>query len=65
MAARLPLTLKRFAADRGGATAVEYGLIVACLCLGALVALGAFGDRSVAMYNYIGDTITGALTKAS
>ncbi|MEW9805575.1 Flp family type IVb pilin [Mesorhizobium marinum] len=36
--------IQRFLADKGGATAIEYGLIVALLSLVVVAGIGAVGD---------------------
>ena len=58
MAARL--SLKGLWADRSGATAVEYGLIVACLFLAILGGMSAFANNEVTMYNKISTTVANA-----
>jgi len=40
----LAALLKRFARDRSGATAIEYGLIIAVLSLAIVVGVTAFAD---------------------
>jgi pilus assembly protein Flp/PilA len=52
--------LKRFAKDEGGATAIEYGLIVALIFLVALSAITSFGTSMNTMYDLISTTIGGA-----
>ena len=44
--------------DRG-ATAVEYGLLLALIAVAALVAVTAVGDNMDAMYDYIADVLDG------
>ena len=43
--------LRRFRADNQGATAIEYGLIVALIFLAILSSIGAFGGKSIDMWN--------------
>jgi pilus assembly protein Flp/PilA len=43
--------LKAIANDISGATAVEYGLILAMIFLAMLVAVQNFGNTSIAMWN--------------
>jgi pilus assembly protein Flp/PilA len=63
VAARLPLTRRALAAfwrDRSGATAIEYGLIVAFIFLAIVGGLSAFATNENAMYTHISNTIIGA-----
>jgi pilus assembly protein Flp/PilA len=46
--------------DRSGATAIEYGLIVAFIFLAIVGGLSAFATNETAMYTHISNTITGA-----
>jgi pilus assembly protein Flp/PilA len=57
LVARLSLTFSRLCADEGGATAVEYGLIVACITLAILGGMQFFAGNETAMYNHISTTI--------
>jgi Flp pilus assembly pilin Flp len=41
--------LQRFAADRSGATALEYALLLALVCLVPMVALGSGGEAVAAL----------------
>jgi len=47
-------------ADERGATAVEYGLIVACIFLAIVGGLSAFAGNETAMYANISNTIGAA-----
>jgi len=38
--------------DESGATAIEYGLIVALISVAAIVAMGALGDQLSATFDY-------------
>jgi pilus assembly protein Flp/PilA len=58
--ARLSLTFGRLCSDEGGATAVEYGLIVACMTLAILGGLQLFAGNENAMYTHISTTIVSA-----
>ncbi|HUZ14223.1 MAG TPA: Flp family type IVb pilin [Caulobacteraceae bacterium] len=58
MAARLSLALWR---DEAGATAVEYGLIVACIFLAIIGGLSMFASSETTMYNNMSNTISGAM----
>ena len=59
MAARLSLT--RFVVDESGATAVEYGLIVACIFLAIIGGLSLFANNASNMYTTISNTVGGAV----
>lgn len=50
--------LSNIARDDNGATAVEYGLILALVFLAMLGAVQAFGQNSIAMWNNMSTTIT-------
>ena len=52
---------RRFAKDEHGATAIEYGLIIALIFLVALSAITAFGTSMTTMFNVISTTIGGAI----
>ena len=43
-------TLRKLCADRRGATAIEYGLIVALIALGMMGGLSVLGDSSDGMW---------------
>ena len=47
-------------ADRSGATAVEYGLIVGLIFLAIVGGLSTFATNENAMYQHISTTISGA-----
>jgi len=53
--------VKRYFADASGATAIEYGLIVAMIFLAIIGGITAFADGTNGMYEYINETITGVL----
>ena len=42
--------IRRFLADKGGATAIEYGLIIAVLSLVIVAGIGAAGDAIQSMF---------------
>ena len=42
--------IRRFLADQGGATAIEYGLIIAVLSLVIVAGIGAAGDEIESMF---------------
>ena len=52
--------LTRLARDQSGATAVEYGLIVALIFLAIIGGLSTFATNETAMYNHISTTIGAA-----
>ena len=54
------MTLTALWNDRSGATAVEYGLIVACMTLAILGGLQFFAGNENAMYTHISNAIVGA-----
>ena len=56
------MTFGRLRADAAGATAVEYGLIVACITLAILGGMQLFAGNEVAMYNHISTTVVAATT---
>ena len=59
MAGRFSLT--GFLRDASGATAVEYGLIVACIFLAIIGGLSLFASNANAMYTTIATTVGGAI----
>ena len=50
-------TLDRLARDERGATAIEYGLILALIFLAMLGALTAFGQSAIAMWTGVAEDI--------
>ena len=48
---RIGETLRRFAADNSGATAVEYGLLVAFIALAIVVAVNQVGTGISRVFN--------------
>ena len=54
------MTCGRLWRDGSGATAVEYGLIVACITLAILGGMTFFASNENAMYSHISTAITGA-----
>ncbi|ESQ78621.1 Flp family type IVb pilin [Asticcacaulis sp. YBE204] len=52
--------LKKFFRDQSGATAIEYGLIIALVFLGISTALFMWGDSVHGMYSYLSNTVTAA-----
>ena len=52
--------LKAIASDISGATAVEYGLILALVFLAMLAAVQNFGNASIGMWNNIATKVKAA-----
>jgi pilus assembly protein Flp/PilA len=51
---------KRIASDISGATAVEYGLILALIFLAMLAAIQNFGTKTISMWNKVSTTVVEA-----
>ena len=49
----LSLLVERFVKDKSGATAIEYGLIVALIFLAITAAVNGFANESTSMYSDI------------
>jgi len=54
------VTLRGLLDNASGATAVEYGLIVACVTLAILGGMTYFAGNENAMYTHISNAIVGA-----
>ena len=52
--------IKRLLQDTRGATAVEYGLIVALIVIGMVVALQGFANSTIAMWNNVEESMNEA-----
>jgi pilus assembly protein Flp/PilA len=50
----------KIVSDEKGATAVEYGLILAMIVLAMLAALSTFAERAVGMWNFVSTQVTSA-----
>ncbi len=50
---KLSESLKKFAADASGATAIEYGLIAAGIAVAIIVTVGLLGDELAAMFGEV------------
>ena len=50
---RFQAILRKFARDRGGATATEYALIIALIAFLSVAALGGIGDALKSIFQYI------------
>jgi pilus assembly protein Flp/PilA len=55
--------LTRFARDESGATAIEYGLIVAVISLAMIAGFSQFAEALHAMFEYIGGLFQQALSE--
>lgn len=53
--------LRKVAADKRGATAVEYGLILAMVFLAMLGAVSSFGSEVISMFNDVSSTSVSAM----
>lgn len=49
--------LKNLCRSTSGATAVEYGLILALICVACLGALGALADTTIGMWNGVAQNV--------
>lgn len=56
--------IRAFAADEGGATAIEYGLVAALVTVGILLALTTFGGSVQALFEYVSSRTAEELNKA-
>jgi pilus assembly protein Flp/PilA len=54
------LTIGRIRRDDSGATAVEYGLIIACMFLVIIGGMSLFATNENAMYTHVSNAIAGA-----
>lgn len=52
---------RRLCADHRGATAIEYGLIVALIAIAAAGAIAAFADAAIAMWEFVRTNALGSL----
>lgn len=57
-------SITRLRQDNRGATAIEYGLIVALLFLGIVVAVSGFSASTVAMWGRVSDTTQEAVNRS-
>jgi pilus assembly protein Flp/PilA len=57
----LPKLIARILADKRGATAIEYGLIVSLIFLVVIGGIGTFGQNMTTMFNYISTSVTTSL----
>lgn len=54
--------IKRLIGDEAGATAIEYGLILALMVLAMMSALEAFADGSISMWNNVSTRTADAIS---
>lgn len=52
--------IRRIRRCEQGATAVEYGLIIAMIVIAIVASLGNFGDGSQSMWNRVSNQVIGA-----
>ncbi|KQU93336.1 hypothetical protein ASC89_24635 [Devosia sp. Root413D1] len=45
--------IRRFVADDGGATAIEYGLVAGLIAIGALVAMSLTGESVISLFDFV------------
>ncbi len=50
----------KIVSNEEGATAIEYGLILAMVVLAMFAALSLFAQRATTMWNYVADRVTTA-----
>jgi pilus assembly protein Flp/PilA len=55
-------TVKGFAADESGATAIEYGLIAALIAVAIIAALNLLSGNLQNTFNYVGNQLVNATT---
>lgn len=53
--------LKRVGADNAGATAIEYGLILALLALAAIGAMSGLGNETTTLWETVREEATAAM----
>ena len=56
--------IKRLASDISGATAVEYGLILAMIFLAMLAAIQNFGNETISMWTKVGAKVEASNNQA-
>ena len=56
--------LRRICADETGATAIEYGLIVALIFIAIMGSIGLFADKSIAMWGNVSEKQSEAVAGA-
>lgn len=58
------MIIRKFSSDIRGATAIEYGLIVALIALAIIGALRSLGGGTGGMWTFISGEVTGAINGA-
>lgn len=53
--------LKRIGADNGGATAIEYGLILALIAIAAVGVMNNLGNETTTLWNTVEEEATAVL----
>ena len=54
----MPARLRKLLGDNKGATAIEYGLILALIAVAAIGAFQNFSDGLQNMWNFVSNTVT-------
>jgi pilus assembly protein Flp/PilA len=54
--------IMRLITDDRGATAIEYGLVVALIALAVIGSVNVVADETIGMWNFISDTLDNAVT---
>ena len=54
--------LRRFLSDTRGATAIEYGLIVAMIAAAVVAAIGLFSEKESALFTRIAEVVRDRLS---
>jgi pilus assembly protein Flp/PilA len=54
--------IMRLITDDRGATAIEYGLIVALIALAVIGSVNVVADETIGMWNFISETLDNAVT---
>jgi pilus assembly protein Flp/PilA len=54
-------TLRRLLADPGGATAIEYGLIAALICVAAIGGISSLGGGAGGMWGDLSTTVQNSM----
>ena len=53
--------IQRLISDESGATAIEYGLIAGLVAVAIIAALGFLGEQLGSLFEYVGETVQGAI----
>ena len=54
--------VKRFAREEDGATAIEYGLILALIFLGIIAAVKGVAGEAISMFEYVTEKVVEAVS---